>query len=113
MKSTYISILVVGFAASAPVAIAQVAPVPPSQQTDPEHATTDGAGPSAESLRAMQDKIFLRKAMEADLAEIQLGKLAAEKASADDVKTFGQKMVDDHTLQNNSLAPLAKSRGVA
>jgi putative membrane protein len=113
MKSIHLSLVVMAAVSAPAVVIAQVVPVPPSQQTDTEHSTTDGASPSAESIRAMQDKIFLRKAMEGGLAEIQLGKLAAEKASAEDVKAFGQKMVDDHTQLNNSLAPLAKSRGVA
>jgi putative membrane protein len=61
----------------------------------------------------MQDKAFLRKAAEGGLAEIQLGKLAVEKASADDVKAFGQKMVNDHTQLNDSMSPIAQAKGVA
>jgi putative membrane protein len=61
----------------------------------------------------MQDKVFLRKAVEGGVAEIQLGKLATERASADDVKAFGQKMVDDHTRLNESMAPIAQSMGLA
>jgi len=61
----------------------------------------------------MQDKAFLRKAVEGGVAEIQLGKLATDRASADDVKAFGQKMVDDHTRLNESMAPIGQSMGVA
>jgi putative membrane protein len=57
--------------------------------------------------------MFLQKAAEGGTAEVQLGKLATEKASADDVKAFGQKMVDDHTELNNQMAPIAESKGVA
>jgi putative membrane protein len=35
-----------------------------------------------------------------------------QKSSNDDVKKFAQKMVDDHTALNDSLAPIAKSMGV-
>ena len=44
------------------------------------------------------------------MTEVELGKLAVQKASADDVKQFGQKMVDDHTKANEELKQLA-SRG--
>ena len=60
----------------------------------------------------MKDKMFLRKAAEGGMAEVQLGQLAAQKASSDDVKDFGQKMVDDHTMLNNEMAPIADSMGV-
>ena len=46
------------------------------------------------------------------MAEVQLGQLAASKASADDVKQFGQKMVDDHTKLNDQMTPIAQQIGV-
>jgi len=60
----------------------------------------------------MKDKIFLRKAAQGGMAEVKLGQLAAQKGSSDDVKAFGQKMVDDHTRLNNDMAPIADSMGV-
>jgi putative membrane protein len=60
----------------------------------------------------MQDKMFLRKAAEGGIAEVKLGQLAAQKASSDDVKDFGQKMVDDHTKLNLEIAQVADSMGV-
>jgi putative membrane protein len=60
----------------------------------------------------MQDKMFLRKAAEGGIAEVKLGQLAAQKASSDDVKAFGQKMVDDHTKLNAEMAQVADSIGV-
>jgi len=41
------------------------------------------------------------------LAEVALGKLAAEKGQSDDVKKFGQKMVDDHSKAEQDLEGVA------
>src|SRR5258708_37098481 len=60
----------------------------------------------------MQDKMFLRKATEGGIAEVKLGQLAAQKGSSDDVKAFGQKMVEDHTRLNLEIAQVADSMGV-
>lgn len=65
-----------------------------------------------EASGQMQDKAFVRKAMEGSMAEIQLGQLAQEKASSDDVKQFGQKMVTDHTKLNDQMQPVAQQLGV-
>ena len=43
---------------------------------------------------------------------MELGKLATEKASSDDVKKFGQRMVDDHGKANDQLKQLASSKGI-
>jgi putative membrane protein len=55
---------------------------------------------------------FVKKAAEANLAEIGLGKLAAERASSQDVKQFGQRMVDDHTKADDQLKQVASEEGV-
>lgn len=39
---------------------------------------------------------FLTEAIQGDLAEVNVGKLAQEKGQADDVKQFGQMLVQDH-----------------
>jgi putative membrane protein len=44
------------------------------------------------------------------MAEVQLGKLAADKASNGDVKRFAQMMVDDHTKANDELMQIAKDK---
>ena len=90
-----------------------VGQVDPNQQPNPLRSEPDSTSVPGVSHEEMQDRIFLQKAAEGGTAEVQLGKLAVEKASADDVKAFGQKMVDDHTQLNNQMAPLAESKGVA
>jgi len=77
-------------------------------------ATTDTMQQQQTAASAqMQDKAFVRKAMEGGMAEVELGRLASEKASSDDVKQFGQKMVDDHTRLNEQMKPVAAQLGVA
>jgi putative membrane protein len=46
---------------------------------------------------------------EVAVAELQFGQLAAQRASKDDVKKFGQKMVDDHNELIDLLKPMAAS----
>jgi len=86
----------------------------PTQQTRPSTSSmqdSTGMGTS-DASQSMKDKMFLRKAAEGGLAEVQLGQLAAQKASSQDVKDFGQKMVSDHTQLNTEMAPIAQSMGV-
>ena len=60
----------------------------------------------------MKDKMFLRRTAEGGVAEVQFGQLAVQKSNSDDVKAFGQKMVDDHTALDNDIAPIADSMGI-
>ncbi len=59
-----------------------------------------------------KDKMFVRKASEGGLAEVQFGQLAVQKAQNPEVKAFGQKMVDDHTMLNDKMKPVAEQLGV-
>lgn len=61
---------------------------------------------------AMQDKAFVRSALEGSMAEVQMGQLAAQKGSSDDVKQFGQKMVNDHTQLGNQMKQAAQQMNV-
>jgi putative membrane protein len=54
---------------------------------------------------------FMVKAAQANMAEVALGKLAAEKGQSDEVKRYGQHMVDDHGKANQELEELARQEG--
>jgi len=56
---------------------------------------------------AAADTTFMKKAARGGLAEVELGQLATQKASSDDVKKFGQRMVDDHSKANDQLKQVA------
>lgn len=54
------------------------------------------------------DKIFVKKAMQGSIAQVQLGQLTLEKSNNDQVKQFARKMVDDHTKLNEQMKPVAQ-----
>lgn len=58
-----------------------------------------------------KDRAFMRKAAKAGKTEIEMGKMAAEKAQSDDVKNFGKQMVTDHSDANKELMEIAKGKG--
>jgi putative membrane protein len=60
-----------------------------------------------------RDRNFVEKAVQHNIAEVETGKLAASKASSDEVKKFGQQMVDDHGKANDELKQIASSKGVS
>jgi len=69
-----------------------------------------GAGAAApSSTLAATDKTFIRDAALGNLEAEELGRLAAEKASSPEVKSFGQKMADDHKQANDTLKQIATS----
>lgn len=55
---------------------------------------------------------FLTKAASGGMMEVELGKLAVAHAKMDEVKKFGQKMIDDHTKANDELKKVAEAAGV-
>ena len=59
------------------------------------------------------DKKFVRSALEGGNAEVQLGQLAAQKGNSEDVKQFGQKMVDDHTKLGDQMKEVAQKEGIS
>jgi len=60
----------------------------------------------------MSDEHFIKKAAQGGMAEVELGQLAVQKASSDQVKQFGQRMVDDHTKANDQLKQVAQQKNV-
>lgn len=58
------------------------------------------------------DKAFVKKALEGNIGEIEMGKLALQKSNDDQVKQFAQRMVDDHGKMQDQLKPAAEQMGV-
>ena len=56
------------------------------------------------------DETFVSKVASAGMAEVELGKMAVEKASNAEVKKFAQRMVDDHSKANDELKTLAANK---
>ncbi len=62
------------------------------------------------SDRAFDDQTFVMKASEAGLAEVNMGRVAAKRASNPAVKEFAERMVKDHSKANDELIALANKK---
>jgi putative membrane protein len=90
----------------------QQQPNMPSQQPATPSTGTMGPDSSLASQQAIADQTFVRKALEGGAMEVQLGQLAQQKSQNEDVKQFGQKMVEDHTQLGEQMKPIAQQLGV-
>jgi putative membrane protein len=63
--------------------------------------------------KAMTDQTFVQKAVVGGLAEVQLGKMAAEHAVSFEVQRFGQRMVEEHGQANQALMALVQQKGLS
>ena len=70
-------------------------------QGTPQHPADSGPAALSDARGFINDMTI------ANLAEVQLGKMASEKGSNPDVKSFGQMMVKDHTKANDELKQVA------
>ena len=59
-----------------------------------------------------KDISFVKDAAVGGLFEVQIGKLAMSKATLQEVKAFGQKMVNDHGMANEKLKQLALTKNI-
>jgi putative membrane protein len=91
--------------------------------TQPSQPGSPGASPGATSpigqagsempvAPKWDDKKFTKEAAIGGLTEVELGKLAQQKASSDAVKQFAQKMVDDHSKAHEELKQVATKEGL-
>jgi len=67
---------------------------------------------AASALTVDSPDDFMATAARSGMAEVELGKLAAQKATDPEVKKFGQMMVTEHTAANNELKALAGKKNV-
>jgi putative membrane protein len=81
----------------------------PMSQTQTSSPQTDSG---SNKMLKSPDARFAMKAAQGGMAEVQLGQLAAQKASNPDVKAFGQQMVDDHGKANDQLKSVASQENM-
>jgi putative membrane protein len=78
-------------------------------------STQDNAQPygtqQGNTLRAM-DSDFLREANTGNLREVELGRLAVRQTTNEKVRTFAQRLIDDHTKMNQEVTELARKKGL-
>ena len=81
-------------------------------------AQTASAAPGAKSTSSASsnvpraDRTFITKAAQGGLAEVELGQIAAQKATDPQVKQFAQRMVEDHGKANDKLKQVATSKNL-
>src|SRR4051794_22616000 len=73
---------------------------------------THAEAPSQTPAVDASDRKFLGEAALGNIYEIKLGQLASKHAVNEDIKKYGQRMVDDHTKLNSDLSKLAQQKGV-
>ena len=73
---------------------------------------TGGAAASGAAALSQGDRKFIEDAAAGGMAEVELGKLAEQRASNAQVKQFGSRMVQDHGKAGDELKSLASSKGV-
>ena len=100
LGTIFVSLLLLG-----PGIVAQDAANPPNPSQD--------SAPAKPAAKTPSDRQFAREAAAGGLAEVKLGQLAVDKGNSDVVKTFGQKMVDDHSKANSELQSVAAKSNIS
>jgi putative membrane protein len=93
----------------------------PGQQPNTEKAGQDRASSSradashnaaGDSTLKEADRKFLQRAAADNQMEIEISRMAAQKATHPDVKAYAQRMVDDHTATLQQIQDLAQNKNV-
>jgi putative membrane protein len=69
-------------------------------------------GSMSQTMLSSSDRKFMMTAAAGGMAEVEIARLAVDKASSDDVKKYAQQMIDDHTKANEELMQIASQKGV-
>lgn len=84
-----------------------------NNRTSNTTATNDtGTAGTAGATVSTNDKNWVSDQLAGGMAEVELGKLAKERAASPDVKQFGQMMIDDHTKAGDQLKQIASSNAI-
>jgi putative membrane protein len=83
----------------------------PALAVGQEATGTGAATPTATDMQ-QADMEFANKAATAGKAEVELAKVGTEKAADPDVKTFADRLVQDHTKANEQLTQIMQSKGM-
>jgi putative membrane protein len=74
--------------------------------------TAQTSSESKTSTLSEKDKAFMKKAARGGMMEVDMGRLAEQKAQSEDVKSFGKRMVTDHGKANDELKSIAAQKNV-
>lgn len=68
---------------------------------------------AADAATSIDSSQFLTSAYQDGLAEVQLSQVALQNAANGRVKTFAQRMIEQHTAANNEMIQLAQRKNIA
>ncbi|HEY0083239.1 MAG TPA: DUF4142 domain-containing protein [Pyrinomonadaceae bacterium] len=74
-------------------------------------ATGGGTGTGGAMLNRA-DREFMMRAVMSGVKEVELSRLAATRATREDLREFAQRMVEEHTAKNAELMQLAAAKGL-
>jgi len=83
-----------------------------AQGAGPPSARDGSAAPQVASALSLSDRNFVQNAAQGGKAEVELGRMAQERAAHSQVKAFGERMLVDHGKANAKLLQLVSSKGV-
>ena len=89
--------------------------LPPVNQAGSQSAQKSASGakaPDTKTSLSAADREFMRKAAEGGMKEVEMGRMGEQMGKSADVKSFGKRMVADHSKANNELMALAQKTGV-
>jgi putative membrane protein len=75
--------------------------------------TPTGTGTPESFPSKIDDRQFARDAAIAGLSSVELGKLAAEKASSEDVRQYGKQLSEDQTKTHDRLKEVASQQSIS
>src|SRR6266566_5295251 len=75
-------------------------------------ATAQNTPAGKSSSVSEKDKTFMKKAAKGGMMEVAMGRLGEQKGQSEDVKSFGKRMVTDHSKANDELKSIASKKGV-
>lgn len=72
-----------------------------------QKVNADAPNGATGATQTKADSNFAREAAEGGMLEVELGKIAVQKATNQQIRQFGQRMIDDHTKANDQLKSIA------
>lgn len=112
MKKVNLSAALMLLAVAACALLALAATTGAGVQNTNSNNSSGGHGSGNANRLMSSDMKFANEAAMGGMAEVQLGQLAAQKGASDEVRQFGQKMVDDHSKANQDLMQVASGKGL-
>lgn len=91
----------------------QSLPTPASSGNTVASDSGQGNANAGNAAAAPAQANFLMEAAKSGMMEVELGRLASEKAQNPEVKSYGAMMVADHSKANAELKTLAANKGMA